>query len=346
MNVDYIIVGAGLAGIAFSETLLQNGKSFIVIDDSSQQSSSVAAGLYNPVLLKRFTKVWKAKEQLEFASTMYASIEQKLDVKLDYKLPIYRLFASIEEQNNWFQSCDDHALRQFMSSELILSKFKNIQSEFGFGEVLQSGRIDTALLTASYKDYLKRSNLLIEESFEYNNLEAHDNKISYKSFEASHIIFAEGYGLDKNPFFSKLPLDGTKGELLKIHAPDLKLNFVLKSSVFIIPLGNDLYRVGSTYNWSDKSNEPTTRAKEELVWKLKKIIKCEFQIREHLAGIRPTVNDRRPLVGRHHEYGQMYVLNGLGTRGVMIGPYVANQLFQLIHIGKELDNEINIRRFD
>jgi voltage-gated potassium channel Kch len=29
---DYIIVGSGLAGIAFAETALQNQKSFVVID--------------------------------------------------------------------------------------------------------------------------------------------------------------------------------------------------------------------------------------------------------------------------------------------------------------------------
>ena len=61
----------------------------------------------------------------------------------------------------------------------------------------------------------------------------------------------------KNPFFNTLPLEGTKGELLVIHAPDLKSNVILKSSVFVIPIGNDNYLVGSTYAWNDYSNKPT-----------------------------------------------------------------------------------------
>ncbi len=41
----------------------------------------------------------------------------------------------------------------------------------------------------------------------------------------------------------------------------------------------------------------------------------------------------------------MFVLNGLGTRGVMIGPYIANQLYNFIEKGISLDTEINIDRF-
>ena len=117
-NVDYIIVGCGLAGIAFSEVLKSNSKSFIVYDDASQQSSMVAAGLYNPVILKRFTEVWKAKIQLDIALPSYAKIEKELGVELDYQHPIYRRFCSIEEQNLWFSASDKPSLEPFLSTEI------------------------------------------------------------------------------------------------------------------------------------------------------------------------------------------------------------------------------------
>ena len=136
-----------------------------------------------------------------------------------------------------------------------------------------------------------------------------------------------------------------KGELLIIHAPDLKIDYVLKAGVFLIPLGDDLYIVGATYEWKDLSNAATTKAKDELLNKLKKLINCEFEVVNQVAGIRPTVKDRRPLVGQHETYKNMYVLNGLGTRGVMIGPYVAKQLFDFIENNIPLENEIDIARF-
>ena len=67
MQVDYIIVGLGLAGLAFTKELDNNKKSYIVFEDNSQRSSIVAGGMYNPVILKRFTPVWNAIEQLEIA---------------------------------------------------------------------------------------------------------------------------------------------------------------------------------------------------------------------------------------------------------------------------------------
>lgn len=59
--LDYIIVGCGLAGIAFSEVALENNKKFLVINNLSQNATRIAGGLYNPVVLKRFSEVWKAK---------------------------------------------------------------------------------------------------------------------------------------------------------------------------------------------------------------------------------------------------------------------------------------------
>jgi len=176
-------------------------------------------------------------------------------------------------------------------------------------------------------------------------LEIQNLNLNYNGISAKNIVFAEGFGIKQNPFFQHLPLNGTKGELLLINAPKLKINYVLKSSVFLIPVGGHNYIVGATYEWKDKTNNTTQKGKEELLNKLKIFLKCEFKVIKQLAGIRPTVIDRRPLVGVHIKYNNIFVVNGLGTRGVMIAPYVAKQLFDFIEKEKPLDREINISRF-
>jgi glycine oxidase len=344
-KVDYIIVGSGLAGILFCEVLKQHKKTFIVIDNNSQQSSIVAGGLYNPVILKRFSEVWKAKEQLNLALPMYKELEKSLDVKLDYKVAIHRLFASVEEQNNWFAACDKPNLSEFLSTALIQNTNSAIKSNYGFGEVLQTGRIHTAVLVSKYKEQLQNKGQLLNETMAYNKLEI-DKNINYKMFEAKHIIFAEGFGIHQNPFFKYLPLKPTKGELLTIYAPNLKIDYILKSSVFLMPLANDLYLVGATYEWEDLTNTVTKKAKHELLNKLKTVLNCDFTIVDQVAGIRPTVKDRRPLVGKHPKYNNLFVLNGLGTRGVMIAPYVAHQLYNYIENKSPLNSEIDINRFE
>ena len=165
MNLDFIIVGCGLAGIAFCEQLKNNNKTFVVFDNNSQTSSIVAGGLYNPVVLKRFTSVWKSKEQLELALPMYQNIEKELNIKLDHKIPVYRRFTSIEEQNNWFAASDKPGLSRWLSTKIIKNSNSNIDAEFGFGEVLETGRIDLPLLIESYKKHLKERDLFLMKHF-------------------------------------------------------------------------------------------------------------------------------------------------------------------------------------
>lgn len=344
-KVDYIIVGLGLAGINFCEVLIRNNKSFLVIDNASQQSSVVAGGLYNPVVLKRFTEVWKANEQLEMAIPAYNRLENLLNSTLDHKIPVRRLFNSVEEQNNWTVASDKPNLSQYLSTKFITNENQHIKAGFGFGEVLETGRIDTSKLVSNFKQYLQNSNQFIEESFNHDALKGFEEYIQYENIQASHIVFAEGFGVKQNPFFNHLPLNGTKGELLIINAPDLKIDYVLKSSVFLIPLGEDLYTVGATYEWEDKTNNTTQKGKEELIGKLNTFLKCDYEVVKQVAGIRPTVIDRRPLVGRHGKHKNMYVLNGLGTRGVMIAPYIAQKLYEFIENSIPLEKEIDINRF-
>ena len=345
-NVDYIIVGCGLAGIAFCEQLREHKKSFLVFEDASQQASKVAVGLYNPVVLRRFTKVWKADEQLKIALPKYKTLENLLNVRLVHKLPIYRKFSSVEEQNQWFTATDKPSLEDYMSANIIKNSNPKIKASYGFGEVLQTGRIDTGKLIIHYRKFLENNNLLIREPFQHRALEIADNFIKYKGITSKYIVFAEGFGMVSNPYFKALPLSSVKGEIITIKAPELKMDFILKSSVFIAPIKADEYAVGATYNWEDKTNAITEEAKHELINKLQGIIMCDFETVDQVAGIRPTVRDRRPLVGRHPKYDNLFVLNGLGTRGVMIAPFVAEQLYNFIENGVSLNKEIDIKRFN
>jgi glycine/D-amino acid oxidase-like deaminating enzyme len=343
--LDYIIVGSGLAGSSFAEVTLNAKKRIIVFENKSHNSSKVAAGLYNPVVLKRFTATPEAKEQLDLLNIFYRNIENKLNCKFLFELPVLRKFFSVEEQNNWFTASDNPLLTPFLATNLVTNKFDGVDSPFDYGRVLHTGYLDSAIFIDSYREFLKSNSLLIEDSFEHEQLQFEDDLIVYKNYKAKHIVFAEGFGMHSNPFFKFLPLDGTKGDILLIKAPNLSFEVIINASVFILPIGNHYFKVGATYNWHDKTTLPTDEGKQELVAKLKEIINCDFEIIEHLAGIRPTVRDRRPLLGTHSEHKNMHILNGLGTRGVMLAPYLVKALFENIEFGKELKPEMDIKRF-
>ena len=346
MKVDYIIIGLGLAGIAFAEELKKQNKSFIVFEDNSQNSSLVAGGMYNPVVLKRFTSVWNAKEQLKIALPFYKELEKKFKSTYCHKVDIYRIFKSVEEQNNWFLACDKILLQDFMIPKVIKNENKWINAPFNFGKLTNTGRIDVKKLINNYRDLLINNNLFRQEFFLHKNIEFYNNYVIYNNIKSEKIVFCEGFGLKENPFFNYLPMREAKGELLTIHAPNLKVDFLIKAAVFVLPIGDDMYKVGATFNWKDKTKTPTIEGKEELVAKLSSFINCKYKIIDHTAGIRPTISDRRPLVGVHKKYKQLSILNGLGTRGVMIAPLMAKKLFQQIENEIPLDKEISIDRFN
>jgi glycine/D-amino acid oxidase-like deaminating enzyme len=275
----------------------------------------------------------------------YTQLKPRIEQQLDYKMPILRKFFSIEEQNNWFAASDKPALAPFLSTQLHFKEYKGITAPFGYGEVVHTGYVDTASLLESYRNYLIENHWFRQESFDYTAIVFEEDSVRYKDLQAKHIIFAEGFGLHANPYFNQLPLDGTKGELFIIKAPDLDLDVIVNTSVFILPLGNDLFKVGATYNWKDKTDLPTEEGKAELVERIQEIIGCDFEIITHFAGVRPTVRDRRPLVGTHPIHKQVHVLNGLGTRGVMLGPAMAKALYDAVENQIPLHKDIDIQRF-
>lgn len=343
--VDYILVGFGLAGLAFAEHLEEDQKSYVVFEDSSQKSSRVAGGLYNPVILKRFTLAWNAQIQLKKATDFYKRIETRLGKTFIKELSVLRRFNTIEEQNIWFEACDKPSLKQFLSSELVKNTCPVLDIPYQYGKVNHTGRVEIEELLSSYLQHISMYGDVRKESFDYKDVKLYKDYIEYKNIKARNLVFCEGFGVKSNPFFNYLPLVGNKGEYIVIKCPELNLNEAVKSSIFIIPLGKNLYKVGATYNNQDKSKEITISARKQLEEKLSKVLKVPYEVEDQVAGIRPTVKDRRPLVGTHPDSSRIHILNGMGSRGIIIAPTVALELYNQIENNIPISSEINITRF-
>jgi glycine/D-amino acid oxidase-like deaminating enzyme len=120
---------------------------------------------------------------------------------------------------------------------------------------------------------------------------------------------------------------------------------ILNSKINFTPLGNHRYYVGATYDWSSFEQEKTADKKRYLETNLNKSVNCNYEIIEQKVGIRPTVLDRRPLLGEHPKNKGMYVFNGMGTKGLSLAPYFATELIAHIEEGQALHPEVAISRF-
>lgn len=239
--------------------------------------------------------------------------------------------------------------RMLMSNYMVPSILKEtvcgIKAPYGFGVLKNVGRVDGEQMLQDYKKYLMTQEQFIQEEFSYKAIQIDTDTVQYKEFKAGHIVFSEGSYLPNNPYFNDLPMRAAKGELLLIDVPGLKVDYIIKSGVFMVPFGKDRYVVGATYNWTDKSFDATVSAKEEIVQKLNKFLDLPYEVIGSKVGVRPTIKDRRPLLGRHPDFHNLVILNGLGTRGVILAPGLAKILVDHIEEGKNIPLEMNTTRF-
>lgn len=341
---DYIIVGLGIAGLTFCETLIKKNKTFIVIDVPILSSTRISAGIINPMVLKRFTPVWNAEEHINYAFTFYKNLEKKLETSFFNEMPMYRIFTSVQEQNDWVVASDKTELSTYLSSKLYKNLNSAIKTPYGSGKVNFTGVVNTQILLKSYTNLLKNKHILLEEKFDYNELKIKTGSVIYKDITAKNIVFSEGYLTRNNPFFKKELLIPNKGEFIVIKSKELQLNTILKSSVFIVPLGEDLYKIGATYDREDSTLKPTLQARASLENAFKKITNVPFTVISQTAGMRPTTIDRRPLLGNTYQEKNIFFFSGLGTRGIMSAPTLAKKLYNYIENDIALDKEIDIKR--
>lgn len=348
-SYNYIIVGQGIAGTVLAQTLLKEGKSVLIIDGGLEHAaSSIAAGLYNPVVFKRLVKSWMADELVPFMDSFYSDAEQLLNEQFYHKKQIVKLFADHAEKDFWTKKSLDEVgtyLGQPVDPDYLK---KGVENHFGAAEVKAAGNLDMAVFLKSFRAYFLKNECLLQQKFKYGDLSISEQRVSYQNVDAEKIIFCEGHQTTNNPYFNWLPFKLTKGELITIQLKDgysIPLDKVINKGVFILPVGSNTYKVGATYEWIDLTIHPTEKGKAELIDKLKKVIQIPFDIIDHQAGIRPTVLDRRPLIGLHPKYPALGVFNGMGTKGVMLAPYFAKQFGAFLAGRGNLPDEVNCLRF-
>ena len=107
-----------------------------------------------------------------------------------------------------------------------------------------------------------------------------------------------------------------------------------------------MFWVGTSFSQDDKTDTPTENGKAWLLDKLEALLTTPYEIVKHAAAVRPTVADRRPLLGVHPVHSNLYAFNGLGTRGVLMAPLLSQWLFDFIEKDKQIPNEVVIDRFE
>jgi glycine oxidase len=346
-SVDYIIVGQGLAGSSIAFQLIRSGKKIMVIDQPKENfSTRIAAGLFNPITGKKLMKTWLADSLFPYLHEFYRDAEQLTGETFFYPMDLYRPFVFPEEQNEWMGKSGDEAYSGILKNVAVSSSYTGVNDSLGGLALKSCGYIDTSKFTNAVRNLIvERGSFLLQDEFKYEDLKITEDYVLYQGVRASKIIFCEGLGALKNPWFEQIPLRPLKGEVLFIKT-DWKEQVILNRGVYLVPSNRPgVYRVGSTYNAHDVSTVVTAEGRNELELKLKELVNFSYEIVGHEWGIRPTMPDRRPVLGAHPKLSRLVIFNGLGTKGVSLAPYFSSVLFRWLENGTPLHKDVDVTRF-
>ncbi|MGA9211840.1 NAD(P)/FAD-dependent oxidoreductase [Kaistella sp.] len=340
-NIDYIIVGDGYAAFFFAHQLILQKKSFVLFSANQKSASQVSAGIVNPLVLKKFTTFWMAAEQIEFLTKTMAEIESYTGKNYLIQERIHRIFHDENERQLWLMKSETDELKPFLNPDF--ESLGIIKNPFGTGEVNQSARLDVNGFFKDISTYLEEHEMLVKKKFDYTKIEG----TTYEGFNFKNIVFCEGMGVRENPFFTNIQVIANKGHHLKVKL-SVKLNhqYTLKKKHFLFPLNEDLYYYGGTYDPNERENEIDDFKTIELKDGLSEFYPHDFEIEEVNYGFRPTVKDRRPIIGNLPDHQNFYIFNGLGARGILNGCYFSKELYEHIENGNKLMPEVDLKRFN
>ncbi len=343
-----LIVGAGLAGTCLSLQALEMGFQVTQVSDPLHKPQSLAAaGLINPITGKRFQLSWEAGKIFPIALSFYEKWESELGALFLHKQAVFKPFPTQHEANDFIAKSESAQYRFFLEKAYDSGSSNTYWLDpFGGFLTRHSGWLNVPLFLSAAEGYLSDKVNKVQEAFSYEALVTNNPQINYKAQPYDSIVFAEGYRSRFNPFFTPIPVGANKGETILVEGLDnWKEDQILNKSVFVIPVGEKQFRVGATYKPNEINIETTAEAREELEARLMESVRLPFDTIAQFAGIRPTSPDRKPIIGQHPTIPSMWMLNGLGSKGVSYGPWAASLLLNALASGMEIPDAVNIKRY-
>lgn len=342
MQVDFIIVGQGLAGTLLAHQLMQLNQKILVIDNANSNSASMAAaGMFTPVSGKRMATSWLINELYPTAMQTYRHLQDILQVPLLHHKNIHLSFSSIKEQNDFYAA--QHNISQYVDTDV--KPHVGINAPFGVAEITQSGWVNMAKLIMEFKHFLQTNQSYLQQEFNYQALLFENNFWHYNNIKAKGVAFCQGHQNANNPYFSNIPIINNKGDVFTITTDVLNNEKIFKRGAYAVCIDKNLYKLGSTYNWNVSDAIPTQSGYNELKQKADALINGNFNIVSHKAAIRPTTRDRKPILGKHLQHPQLFMFNGLGTKGVLVGPHFSTVIANHMVFETSIDAEVNLNRF-
>lgn len=346
-DIDLLIVGQGLAGSALAQSAAMAGLDFAIADpapSTGATASRVAAGLITPLTGKKINPGWRIEEWLPIAREFYAAASSRLGIAFFHPIEIHRWFTGEEEYRSFQARLEEDRIRRWCGG--LLPPRPGLKTAHGGFRMVGGGWLDVpAWLDAIRADAIRRDRWL-PEAINEEVIENDGDHIGVGDLRARFVIFCTGIAAATHRrFFPGLPFRPAGGEVLEVRlagdAPDAVWN---RGGKWVAPRPDGACLVGATYAFGTSTWEPTKGGRSELSAFLVDLGCAEAEIIGHRAGIRPILQQSRPVAGFSPENPRVGILNGLGSKGVLTAPWAAAELVARLRDGKPLDPELDPAR--
>lgn len=346
-HFDAIIVGQGVAGTVLAMEMIRRGKKPLVIDDAEPETSSrMAAGLINPITGRRYHLSWQFEILEKYFRETYKYISKLLGREYLLDQQIFRSIKGNRSIENWLIKSEESEYAMYVSPGLLDTVPDDIfEPGKSWIHINRAYRLRLGEMMKDCRTYLEEHGLFQEAKFIHAAMQIGHENVKYGEFDARGIVFAEGADVLENPLFSHLPFNFNKGDILEIDLKDATPKFIYKDKMFLIPIGDDKYWAGSTYDREYTSADPDPDGGKKISSALNESLTGSWETIRHRASVRPTTRDRRPFLGSHPDYHNVYLFNGLGTKGCSIAPWSASVFCDFYFKGKRLDRSVDLKRY-
>lgn len=341
---DVIIVGQGLAGTTLAWHLHEAGQKVLLLDAcEAVTSSKIAAGLVTPITGKRMALSDRYDEFLSVAKPFYRRIEQHTGRDFFHDRTARRLFKSDVERANWAARGQQPAYQpHLLDPQPDPLTDPAIADAGGGGFAMHTAQLDVAAFLEASRSVLPWQQIAFDWK---SDVTFGSDGVSVGTHMARHVVSCEGFAATRNPYFSSVPFNAAKGDILTVrfHLPVPRV--VVHRGVWLAPSPDpDVFFVGSTYNWEALDQVPQASARSQIESKLKEFMHVPYTVLDHRAAVRPIIRESRPLIGRHPKEDRLGFFNGLGSKGSLLAPWHARCLSDHLINQAPIPHDVDLRR--
>ncbi len=340
-----LIAGGGLAGTALGWVLHERGVPFAIIDPNvAGTCSKIAAGLVTPITGKRVKPSWRVEELLPVALALYRRVEKLLGNEFYHERPLVRLFKEAREVEWWRGRAGEPGLEQWVDANAPLVDPAIVHSEFGGFVQRQAGWLDTAAYLEASRVFFEKRGAWRQGVIAEDEVEASEHGVRWQGEDFSHVVFCRGSEQRiGSRYFPWLKFDCARGVISQLKV-NLSEHRIINRGCWLLPHTSGYWRAGSTYEFDLTTPMETSIA--DLRGKLSQLLRVPFELSDAQAGLRPIIQRRQLLLGRHPAHPRVGIFNGLGSKGVLRAPFFARMLAEQLLDDKPPETDVDVQAND